>query len=126
MVFSSCGGEKTTPPKDFVTLEINGEIFISSYKGQDSEIIVPSTIKGKPVTTISDSAFQGFTNITSIKLPQGIKKLGKVAFNNCSQLVTVTLPEGITEIGENTFRGCEKLEQIVLSWMSSQPTPLLS
>lgn len=111
---TSCGGEKATPAKDFVTLEINGEAIISSYKGKATDIIIPSKIKGKPVTTISDGAFNEMKQITSVKLPQGIKKLGKSAFNGCVQLVSVTLSEGIPEIGENTFRDCEKLESIII------------
>ncbi len=110
--FSSCGGEKANPAKDFVTLEINGEIFISSYKSNTPTIVIPSKIKGKPVTTISDGAFNEMTFITSVKLPQGIKKLGKSAFNGCKGLVSVSIPEGITEIGDNTFNNCEKLESI--------------
>ena len=114
--FTSCGGEKETPAKDFVTYEINGEILISGYKGkpQQIDIIIPKKIKGKPVTTISDGAFSGLKFVNSIKLHDGIKKIGTGAFAGCPLITSIAIPEGITEIGENTFNTCERLETITL------------
>ena len=112
--FSSCGGEKANPAKDFVTLEINGEIFISSYKSNTPTIVIPSKIKGKPVTTISDGAFNEMTFITSVKLPQGIKSIAKIELYDNISYVGEWILYNFLEDGELKVKGSINLGYIGL------------
>lgn len=56
------------------------------------------------VTEIADSAFMDFSEIASVNLPRGLRKIGAGAFFGCEELVTVTLPEGFVELGHACFK----------------------
>ena len=61
------------------------------------------------VVEIGGSAFIG-TNISSLKLPHGIKVLGERAFCGCKSLSgTLSLPESLESIGGHCFNGCSML-----------------
>ena len=55
--------------------------------------------------TIADSAFAGFTGLTSVTLGE-VEAIGVNAFNGCTKLNEITLPESLTSIGDNAFDGC--------------------
>lgn len=109
------------------------EVEITGYNGSEVDIIIPSEITGKSVTSIGDFVFVGknlssvdipnsvtiigdkafITNqLTSIKLPDGITKIGNAAFEN-NQLTSVTIPDGVTLIYPYTFRN-NKLTSITI------------
>ncbi len=52
----------------------------------DSEIVIPSTHKEKPVTAIKSHAFAHCTHITSIIIPDSITIVGAFAFGDCPSL----------------------------------------
>ncbi|WP_165569236.1 leucine-rich repeat domain-containing protein [Schaalia suimastitidis] len=54
-----------------------------------------------PVTTISESAFQGAW-LTSVTLPSSLTRIDTLAFKS-NRLKEVTLPQGLTHIGESAF-----------------------
>lgn len=61
------------------------------------------------VVEIENYAFYG-TNISSLKLPHGIKVLGGLAFYGCNSLSgTLSLPESLESIGSACFSGCSML-----------------
>ena len=55
------------------------------------------------------------TDITSVKIGSGVKKVSGSAFNGCKELVSAEIADGV-EIGLNgsLFRFCEKLESVKL------------
>lgn len=59
------------------------------------------------------SQFNSFSNLTTVKLPKGLTKIGASAFSNCP-LTTITIGEGLTYIGVNAFSGCTSLKTITL------------
>lgn len=61
---------------------------------------------------IGDSAFGGSRNITSVVLPDGLKKIDSHAFNECSALTTVNIPSTVTKISSVAFGKCFSLESI--------------
>lgn len=67
-------------------------ITISGYTGTDTEIQIPSYIKGLPVTTIASYAFQNESTLTEIVVPESVTTIGEGAFKGCSALEDVTLP----------------------------------
>jgi hypothetical protein len=52
---------------------------ITGYTGSGTEVIIPSRIKGVPVTYISNSVFKD-KNLTSVSIPDNIKGIGPQAF----------------------------------------------
>ncbi|MCQ2481213.1 MAG: leucine-rich repeat domain-containing protein, partial [Clostridia bacterium] len=91
--------------------ETSSSILITEYIGSDSEITLPETIKGKPVTTICEGAFKD-SPLTSIKLPNTIKKICDDAFYNCQNLISLDLPNNLELIGDRAFSFCTMLNNI--------------
>lgn len=81
----------------------------------DTELILPSTYKGLPITTISGNAFSYCRNITSVFIPENIRYIGENAFYFCEKLANLTIPDNIERIEEQAFFGCNSLTQINLS-----------
>ena len=104
-----------------------GTIELTLYKGTDTEVIVPQRVGQVPVESIGAYTFfaasfafgnvdkksrEQHRKITSVIIPDGVKKIGENAFNACENLVHVELPRTIEEIGKSAFSGCESLAQI--------------
>lgn len=79
-----------------------------------TEIEIPATHFGLPVTGIANGAFSD-TALVSVIIPDGITGIKNSAFYGCSALESVKLPEGIITIYENAFVGCASLSEISLS-----------
>lgn len=102
----------------------NNEAVISRYLGTGSEVTVPATIDGYTVTEIGESAFyaetkkQLFDNlitenqITSLVLPDSIKKIGSMAFSFNKSLVSVDIPDAVTVVSTRAFEACFSLANI--------------
>lgn len=73
------------------------------YKGLETEVTIPSAIKGDPVTVLGEFALS--------PLAEGLTQEQTEAR---SQLKKVTVSEGIRYIWLSAFRGCENLEELIL------------
>ena len=71
-----------------------------------STLIIPEEIDGLPVTCIDSCAFEQYTALTSVVIPDSVTTIGESAFAECGTLVTVVLPEGVEAILGSTFYGC--------------------
>lgn len=110
---------------------------ITDYAGEDANVVIPETYRGKPVagisgyafwnceslqqitipdsvTTIGDAAFSGCCNLTKIAIPAGITHIADDLFYGCTALTEVTLPAGVTDIGASAFSGCSALAAVSL------------
>lgn len=101
---------------------------ITSYKGTDTNIIIPSQIGKKDILAIGPDAFspemktkppvkETRKRIESITVSEGIKvicgdKWHSGAFCNCKLLSEINLPDTLVEIGSYSFSGCEILGSI--------------
>lgn len=97
----------------YILLE-NGTYSLVSYQGTKTHVKVPKQVDGRYVTEIGPIAFHSNTRVTSITLPDSIKKIGKSAFSCCTALKTIHLPDSLTSIDESAFFACEALESIDL------------
>lgn len=98
-----------------------------------TEITVPDTLGGCPVTTIGAYTFSDCAlleklilsgnvtellpyscsaclSLTEVILPEGVTKLGEGVFSNCYALKNVTLPSTLTYIAEAAFNNCNEVE----------------
>ena len=80
----------------------------------DGSVTIPSTLGGKPVTSIGETAFIGCTNLTSVTIGHGVTSIGEAAFIGCCGLTGVTLPDGVTSIGEAAFMYCSGLTNVTI------------
>lgn len=73
----------------------------------DSEYIVPQS-----VTNISEYAFYGCNNLTSIKIPENLTGINNATFADCTNLTNITLPRSVTHIKAAAFSNCTSLSNI--------------
>ena len=106
---------------NFDYMIIGNEAIINAYKGTDTEIEIPNTVKDIPITKIGDSVFYNSsvrTEITSVTLPSTVTSLGDYCFQNCSNLTQINL-QNVTSLGQYCFYYCVKLASIDLSNITS-------
>ena len=83
-------------------------------KKDETEVVIPDTINGLPVTGIGDWAFYECKNLKKIELPESIEKIGENAFDQCISLKEIRIPSRVTALGEWIFSGCSALEKVEL------------
>lgn len=97
------------------TLINNGTEYELSGVGKASgEIVLEDVYRGKPVTSIKQSAFKGSGKITSVTIGSNTKTIGKNAFYNCVKIEKIVVPDSVTTIGESAFQSCRALTSITL------------
>ncbi|MBQ4143776.1 MAG: leucine-rich repeat domain-containing protein [Thermoguttaceae bacterium] len=99
---------------DFEYAIHDGHIEIVKYTGTVSEVLIPSTIDGLPVTHIGDSAFWCRKHLTSVTIPESVTHIGKKAFYWCESLTSIQLPENLTHLGERAFFLCKSLPSVTI------------
>jgi len=77
-------------------------------------VTIPSTLGGKPVTSIGLGAFSYCSGLTSVTIPNHVTSIGFYAFSRCSGLTSVTIPNSVTSIGRDAFSGCSGLKSVTI------------
>ena len=111
-----------TKPADAVSVNPNLEYetegdavtITGCNKGTSGKLVIPATIKGKPVTSIGDKAFSYCRNLKGITIPNSVTSIGERAFNQCDRLTIVTIPDSVTSIGDRAFSYCAYLTGITI------------
>ena len=80
----------------------------------DTNIVIPNSYEGNPVTAIADSAFKNNETITSVVIPDSVTSIGNSAFLGCTNLTTITIPDSVTSIGLSAFYSCYGLTSITI------------
>lgn len=123
---TSCGREKYTKGLEFTLWPEENEYYVTGYKGTDTDVIIPSIYKNKPVTGICDifgggdiilkfgNVFKDCDFITSISIPDSVTYICNNAFEGCSSLKSVMFGNGLTSISHGMFEGCNSLENIAI------------
>ena len=93
----------------WLTIETKGQEVVLKKCKKEAEgiVLVPDG-----VTIINVYAFMGCKDITSIKLPNSLKKIYGGAFAKCSNLTSVNIPLHVERIGKGAFRECKKLSSV--------------
>lgn len=120
-----------------ISYENGTECSIVEYIGTDTDVVVPTFLNGKRVTSIKeglfanntlitsvtfgeditsipDSAFEGCTSLNNVNFGGKLISLGAKAFSGCSKL-TFNIPETVTSIGNLAFAGCKEIESLTIS-----------
>jgi hypothetical protein len=77
-------------------------VAISWYEGTDTDVVIPSKIKRKPVVGIRPRAFYE-KNLTSVIIPDSVIEIGSAAFSN-NQLTSVSIPNSVAVIDKWAFQ----------------------
>lgn len=109
----TCGVNGTTSEVD--KSSYSGGFIIPAYIDYGGQKYKVTSIDGEsfPGTITSPiGAFTGFSKLTSIVMPETIKKIGPGVFSKCHSLTRVTIPNSVTSIGSNAFSDCSNLTQV--------------
>lgn len=101
---------------DYIVLD-DGTIEITKNKAyKRTEVIIPSSIENKPVTSIGNSSFMTYNSsyVKKVVIPDTVTKIGECAFDYCYELTDITMPNSVTEIGDDAFSTDTSLESITL------------
>ncbi len=101
-----CGDEEAshiTEGLEFSLINNDTEYSVTAYTGSSTEVFIPGTYEGKPVTSIGDGAFADCLEITSVRIPNSVKVIGYSVFFGCSSLTSITIPESVTSISDAAF-----------------------
>lgn len=82
--------------EDFLVV---GDGVLLAYKGKDSRVLIPPTVKH-----IAAGAFSGNNNISAVNIPSTVNDIGEEAFNNCTNLKELILNEGLYDIEDRAFK----------------------
>lgn len=120
--------------KEFVVEDGDFEIVdgtLEAYNGTETDIVIPERVNkiGNYAFNYSDissvfipdsvkkieyNAFSYCKNLISVKLPQKIKMIDDHTFYNCIKLTSIEIPNGVTKIGSNAFTNCSSLQSVTL------------
>lgn len=103
-----------TPSSSFEYSERDDGLTISKFIGDETEVNIPSSINGKSVTKIGESAFENCTGLINVIIPDSVVYIGLDAFSGCSSLTSVTISVNMEVIGEGAFKACDNLPNITI------------
>ena len=83
----------------------DGGVVIQSYTGEESNIVIPETIDGKPVKKLGKMSFWMNDAIESVVIPNGVEVIDQEAFSGDKKLSEVTLPDTLKSVGQRAFYG---------------------
>ena len=103
---------------------------------QAKYVVTSININPDEYDAIGENAFDTFSSLTEVTIPEGITRIDREAFSGCWRLKKISLPktlrsigseafaetglesieipEGVTEIGDRVFYLCDKLEKVVI------------
>ena len=102
-----------TTADGFQFYENGNEVYLVTYNGSSSDLILPYNCNGKNYA-INQYAFYYCTGLTSITIPDGVTIIGNEAFSGCEGLTSVTIPDSVKNIGNSVFSGCKGLTSVTI------------
>lgn len=134
VLLSGCNDAKkveNTPTEGLEFTAENGNYVVSSYSGDEVNVIIPDTYNDIPVTVIGEDCFAD-SDIQSVRIGKNIVEIRAGAFYNASMLKEINIPASVKVIGiddsdaslTNTnkygaFRNCVSLEKVVFDEYST-------
>lgn len=94
----------------------DGTCFVSKLEAHSEDSINIPTLSpnGDMVTRIGSSAFQDYTSLKNITLPNSVTDIGSDAFSGCIGLSSITLPDSLCGINSYAFYKCSSLKEVVI------------
>ncbi|MBE6792093.1 MAG: leucine-rich repeat domain-containing protein [Ruminococcaceae bacterium] len=98
----------------------NGEATLKKFLNKEqTDVVIPSSLGGCPVTKIGDSAFSQKWDLTSVVIPNTVKEIGNVAFERCYGLKSVTIPPSLQKTGKQVFKDCDEISEVHITDLAS-------
>lgn len=75
----------------------DGNLCLIGYTGEDTDVTIPEKI-GKAAITEIKAAFQSNERLTSVIIPEGVRRITGGAFYNCTKLEHISFPSSLEEV----------------------------
>ena len=98
---------------NYINRIVVGENRIPLYLNGNLEEVTKDDLKG--AYSIGRYAFNDYTNLKSITIPDSVTSIGQEVFSGCTGLTSITIPDSVTSIGSYTFNDCINLTSVILS-----------
>ena len=85
---------------------------ITKYKGSDRAVVIPESVDGHKVTSLTRSTFFMNNKVKEITLPDSLREIGESVFCNLYALEKVRLGRNIESIGQSAFMDCLSLKEV--------------
>ena len=91
-------------------------MFIRNNTIEEIIMLDPDDLENDPhIEVIPTDAFKGCTQLSVVRLPNGLEEIGSGAFDNCA-FESISLPNTLTTIGANAFEYCTNLKSITIPY----------
>ena len=89
----------------FFPIHNNSEYSVMAAGSISGDLVIPPYVDGKPVTEILRNGFSNLPDLTSVIIPDSIRRIDGFAFHECEKLASVTFCENseLKSIGEYAF-----------------------
>ena len=94
--------------------EAQNKYYLITYVGTATDLVFPESINGNTYHVLSE-AFYNRTDITSIKIGNGVESIGSYAFWACTNITEISITGSDTQIGAGVFCMCSRLKTLTLS-----------
>ena len=126
-------------------------LILTGCYGVDGHVILPDEIDGMPIVAIAAYAFSDSkeenddlvflsddalflkdrrrlktTEIIEVRLPFGVREIGKYAFYRCRNLKKLILSDEILEIGGGALTGCRGIQEVEIHFRNGECSALKS
>ncbi|MCD7742357.1 MAG: leucine-rich repeat domain-containing protein [Ruminococcus sp.] len=90
----------------------NNKATITKYIGRETKLTIPSELGKYTVTGIGYGAFDCYSSLVKVTIPDTITNIGFAAFRDCENLKSITIPDSVTTIGKEAFVCCNNLKSV--------------
>lgn len=97
--------------------DLDGTLEVKCARGKENtltEVVIPSELKGRKVTSIVEEGFIYCYNLTKVTIPDSVFNISSYAFEGCKSLTTVTIPNSVTYIAFYAFKDCTSLIEVTI------------
>lgn len=95
------------------TTFIHPDMFSGNTTIEEIIMLEPDKATDPHLTIISQQAFQECTNLSNVRIPDGVTEIGENAFEDCA-FEAIFLPNTLTKIGGNAFNKCKNLKSVTI------------
>ncbi len=92
---------------------LDNKVTITAYVGTDTDIVVPDTLAGTPVTAVKTLNLKNL-DVISITFPSSVRSIDAIFYSGRDTLETVVLPERLTTLAPAIFSKCTALKNVTL------------
>ena len=98
-------GDTVTDGDFTFTVDPNGDLTLTEYRGSGTTVIIPEKSEGMRVTAVGDGVFAENSTLTTVEFSRYVTEIGDRAFFNCVNLLRILGTDNVKYVGAHAFTG---------------------